>query len=112
MEKIVLITGATGGIGFATSKAFGREGYRVLLADIDDSRAEACMAELKSLAVPCEYYHIDVTSEAVVNEQITRIAATYDHLDAVVNNAGGPGWTFPFRGYDDRLLSQRAGFES
>ncbi len=85
MEKIVLITGATGGIGFATAKVFGREGYRVLLADIDDSRADACVAELQSLSVPCEYYHIDVTDEAAVNEQVARIAATYDHLDAVVN---------------------------
>jgi meso-butanediol dehydrogenase / (S,S)-butanediol dehydrogenase / diacetyl reductase len=98
MEKIVLITGATGGIGFATAKAFGRDGYRVLMADIDDSRAESCMAQLKSLSIPCDYYHIDVTDELAVNEQIARIATTYDHLDAVVNNAGGLGGRSRFDG--------------
>lgn len=91
MEKIVLITGATGGIGFATAKVFGRDGYRVLLTDIDDTRAKTCVEELTSLSIPCDYYHMDVTDEVEVNQQIGKIASIYDHLDAVVNNAGGLG---------------------
>ncbi len=81
-----------------------------MLADIDDPRADACIAELQSLSVPCEYYHIDVTDEAAVNGQVARIAATYDQLDAVVNR-GWLGGRSRFEGRNDRNLPQRAGFE-
>ena len=50
MEKIALITGATGGIGFATAKVFGRDGYRVLLTEIDDKRAKTWVEVLTSLS--------------------------------------------------------------
>lgn len=91
MEKIVLVTGATGGIGFATAREFGKQGYRVLLSDIDDAKGEQCIQQLEHDGLACSYHHIDVTDEASVNSAIALIEASYGHVDALVNNAGGLG---------------------
>ena len=44
MDKTVLITGAASGIGMASALAFAREGYRVVLTDIDQAEV-ATLAE-------------------------------------------------------------------
>ncbi len=98
MEKIVLVTGATGGIGFAVAKAFGLKGYTVLYNGIDDEQAQKAGEELTKLGIKSEYYHFDVTKEDEIVANIAKIAAKYDHLDVLVNNAGGLGGRSRFEG--------------
>lgn len=96
MEKIAVITGATGGIGFATAKALGLAGYTVLLNGIDKENAVKACEELKALNVKHEYFNFDVTNEEEVNANIKLMGEKYGHFDVVVNNAGGLGGRSPF----------------
>jgi len=91
MEKIALITGATDGMGLATAKTLGKEGYTVIINGIDDEQAAKATKELDSLNIKNEYYHFDVTNEDEIVAAFAKIHAKYDHLDVLVNNAGGLG---------------------
>ena len=84
-SKVVLITGAADGIGWATAQKFAAAGYAVAILDVQEEAAKARAVELGDghHAVRC-----DVSVEADVCAAVTEIAERYGRLDAVVNNAG------------------------
>ncbi len=90
-EKIAIITGATGGIGFAVAKRLGKDGFTVILNGIDDGAGAERVAELTAEGITTTYYGFDVTDEAAVNENIKKIGKKYGKIDALINNAGGLG---------------------
>jgi NAD(P)-dependent dehydrogenase (short-subunit alcohol dehydrogenase family) len=91
MSKYALITGGTGGIGFATAKQLGQAGYDILLNDIDEEKGQSCVKELEEMGIKAELFVFDVTAEEKVAEAFEKINAKYDKLDVLVNNAGGLG---------------------
>ncbi len=90
-NKIAIITGATGGIGFQVAKRLGKDGYTVVLNGIDDEAGEERIKELASEGITAEYYGFDVTDENQVTENINKIGNKYGKIDVLVNNAGGLG---------------------
>jgi meso-butanediol dehydrogenase/(S,S)-butanediol dehydrogenase/diacetyl reductase len=91
MIKYAMITGGTGGIGLATAKALGKEGYSIILNGIDKEQGINAIKELEELEIPAEIFYFDVTKEEEVLKGFEEIFAKYDHLDVLVNNAGGLG---------------------
>lgn len=89
--KVAIVTGATGGIGYAVAKRLGEDGYTVILNGIDDEAGEEKLKELKGLGIDAEYYGFDVTKEDEVTENIQAIGDKYGRIDVLVNNAGGLG---------------------
>ena len=84
-KPVVAITGAGDGIGWATSKAFARNGYLVALLDIDAHSASARAAELGK-------EHVRNLPRCVEGDRrrasFGTIAERFGGLDALVNNAG------------------------
>jgi len=81
--QIVAVTGAGGGIGAATARAFAAAGAEVALLDV---RLDAAIAQAKPIggaAVLC-----DVTDATSVQAAFDRVAATFGGLDILVSNAG------------------------
>ncbi len=91
MSKVVLITGATGGIGLATAQRLGEKGYTVVLNGIVPELGEKAVKDLEAKGVKAEYFNFDVTNEDQVNENVKKIGEKYGRIDALVNNAGGLG---------------------
>ncbi|WP_375253055.1 SDR family NAD(P)-dependent oxidoreductase [Dokdonia donghaensis] len=89
--KIAIITGATGGIGFAVAKRLGDEGYTVIINGIQDDEGAQRLEELKAAGITAEYYGFDVTKEEEVTANIKKIGEKYGKIDVLVNNAGGLG---------------------
>jgi NAD(P)-dependent dehydrogenase (short-subunit alcohol dehydrogenase family) len=87
--KVVLVTGAAGGIGRATAVAFGRRGARVVIADVADlsaTAAEVRGAGAEVLAVTC-----DVSRDDDVRALVARAVERFGRLDCAYNNAGIEG---------------------
>lgn len=89
--KVAVVTGATGGIGFAVAKRLGKDGYTVVLNGIQDEAGAERVKELAAEGITAEYFGFDVTSDAEVTENITKIGEKYGKIDLLVNNAGGLG---------------------
>lgn len=89
--KVAIITGATGGIGFAVAKRLGQDGYTVVLNGIEDEQGAKRVEELKAEGISAEYYGFDVTKEDMVDKNIKAIGEKYGKIDVLVNNAGGLG---------------------
>ena len=85
-DKVVIITGAAGGQGFAASRIFASEGARVAMLDLDEGKVAAAAAEIGLpglLAVEC-----DVANSASVQAAVTRIIEEFGQIDVLYNNAG------------------------
>ncbi len=91
MKKYAMITGGTGGIGLAVAKTLGKEGYDIIINGIDPTQGAKALKELGELGIEAELYLFDVTDEEAINKAMDEISEKYDHLDVLVNNAGGLG---------------------
>ncbi|MDF4203862.1 SDR family NAD(P)-dependent oxidoreductase [Maribacter sp. SA7] len=89
--KVAVITGATGGIGFAVAKRLGQDGYTVILNGIDDAAGAERIKELTAEGITAEYLGFDVTNEEAVAKNIKAIGEKYGKIDTLINNAGGLG---------------------
>jgi NADP-dependent 3-hydroxy acid dehydrogenase YdfG len=82
MTKVIVVTGASSGIGFDAAEAFARQGHRVYAA----ARRVERMEPLKALGViPLR---MDVTDETSMTEGVRAILKAVGRIDALVNNAG------------------------
>lgn len=81
--RVCIVTGGAQGIGEACIRRFAREGAKVVIADINDSRGAALAAELGGLYVQC-----DVGDKAQVDALVAKTLAAHGGIDVLVNNAG------------------------
>jgi len=91
INKVAIVTGATGGIGFEVAKRLGLDGYTVVLNGIEDQKGAERVEELKALNIDAEYRGFDVTKEKDVTENIVAVGEKFGKIDVLVNNAGGLG---------------------
>lgn len=82
MSPVVLITGASSGIGAACADAFAREGFLVYAS----ARRPESLAALAKLG--CRSLRLDVTDEASIEAAVAAIEREHGALDVLVNNAG------------------------
>jgi NAD(P)-dependent dehydrogenase (short-subunit alcohol dehydrogenase family) len=87
-DKVVLITGATSGIGRVTALEFAKAGAKVVAAGRREAEGAALVAELKSLGAPALFVRTDVAVEADVQALVEKTVAAFGRLDVAFNNAG------------------------
>jgi NAD(P)-dependent dehydrogenase (short-subunit alcohol dehydrogenase family) len=90
-ERVVLITGATSGIGEATARAFAAEGARVFFCGRRADRGEAVATSIRTAGGDALFMQADVRDERQVAEFVQRVLDAAGRLDIAFNNAGIEG---------------------
>lgn len=89
MNKTVLITGASRGIGRAAAVTFAQNGYNVAINYNKSSEAaEKLCSELKQYGVKAIALQSDVADKSAVDKMVKRIEAELEKITVLVNNAG------------------------
>jgi NAD(P)-dependent dehydrogenase (short-subunit alcohol dehydrogenase family) len=89
--KVALVTGAAGGIGSATARAFAAKGAQLVLSDVDDDAGMAVCQSLLAEGVVATYRHCDVTKSDEVADLFGFISDQQPRLDFAANVVGGTG---------------------
>lgn len=84
-SKVALVSGGGSGIGAAICRAFGEQGARVLVAEINDANGQRVAAELGEAG---SFARTDVTDLASVQQAVAQAVQRFGRLDIVVNCAG------------------------
>jgi NAD(P)-dependent dehydrogenase (short-subunit alcohol dehydrogenase family) len=87
-NKVVIITGASQGIGRSIAIACAREGGRVVAAARSESRLGELVRDIRALDGEALAVPTDVTDEAQVARLVERTLAHYRRVDGLVNSAG------------------------
>src|ERR1700716_1242168 len=85
-NKVALITGAASGMGASMACIFGREGAKVVVADMLDEEGKRVAAEITQANGAAMFQHLDVTSEKEWQAAIDATLAAYGKLDILVND--------------------------
>jgi uncharacterized protein len=93
-DRLVLITGASSGIGAATAQALARRGARVILVARTRSALEEVAAGIAALGGEAHIFAADLTNSAEVTQVAQAITDCLGTPDLLVNNAGAGRWLF------------------
>ncbi|MBN2227545.1 MAG: SDR family NAD(P)-dependent oxidoreductase [candidate division Zixibacteria bacterium] len=88
-DKIVLITGASAGIGYDTAVVFAREGAKLILTARRDQILKKLAEKLtKQYNTESVCFPLDVRSQQEVEQKLNALPAAWKKIDVLVNNAG------------------------
>ena len=108
-DRVVLITGASSGLGAATAVRAAAEGAKVVLAARRRDKGEAVLAQIRAAGGVGMFVQADVTNPTDVAAMVTSAVAAFGRLDGAVNNAGVTGPTLtpvadvPLEGWDEAI---------
>lgn len=88
-EKIIVITGANTGIGFATARALAREGARIILVCRDANKGKAALATIaRTAAAPPGLFIADFALQSSIRDLSRQLHEHLPRIDVLINNAG------------------------
>lgn len=87
-NKIVLVTGATSGIGESCAKKFAKNGYDLIITGRRQNKLNVLKVELENIGANVLAIQFDVRERSAVKKAIEYINEKWSHIDVLINNAG------------------------
>ena len=87
-DKVAIVTGAASGIGKATATVFAEHGAKVVVADIDEDRANQTVTTIRDAGNKAVYVQTDVTTLDNTERMVQETLNNYGKLDILVSSAG------------------------
>lgn len=87
-SKVILITGASSGIGEATARLLAEKGHHIVMGARRTDRLETIAGEIQSAGGSAEYLALDVANLASMQAFADHALAKFGKIDVIVNNAG------------------------
>ncbi|MCR5641374.1 MAG: SDR family oxidoreductase [Lachnospiraceae bacterium] len=94
-DKVVMITGSTGGVGECLTRAFAAEGCKLAISSTKQEKLDKFLPSLDVADDHLLTFVVDVTSEAQIADMVEKTVAHYGRLDVLINNAGYEGLSLP-----------------
>ena len=85
---VVIITGASSGMGKATAEVFADAGATVIATDINDLELKNVVKDITKNQGICEGHLLDVTKSNTINNVINKVVERHNRVDILINNAG------------------------
>ena len=106
MSKVIIITGASRGIGRETAKLLARNGHTVIANyNKSEEKAKELQEELKKENINIDIYKADVSKREDCQSLVQYAINKYKHIDVLVNNAGISIWG-PFTDLTDQEIEE------
>lgn len=94
-DKVMIITGAAGGIGKAAAIRAAKEGAKLILADKKEQMSNETLEEIKQITPNVKFLVADLTEEENCKKVVDLAVDTFGTIDVLVNNAGITGTPAP-----------------
>ena len=90
-NKVIVITGASSGLGEATARLLAKKGAKVVIGARRTEKLEAIVHDIRTEGGQAEFIGVDVTKPHEVQALIEKALSAFGQIDVLVNNAGGLG---------------------
>ena len=87
-NKVVVITGAAGGMGRAFAGRFAEEGASLVLTDVDAEGLARLAATLREQGITCVTSQVDISVESAIRQFASEVCAKHQEVAVLINNAG------------------------
>jgi len=88
MKKIAIVTGANRGLGFATSEALAKRGFKVIMAMRHPEKSQKDINALTMKNLDVVAMRLDLSQEKSINEFVEQVRKEFSVVDVLINNAG------------------------
>jgi NAD(P)-dependent dehydrogenase (short-subunit alcohol dehydrogenase family) len=105
-DKVAIITGGSGSIGFTTARRMAKEGAQVLIVDVDEEELRRKSTEAKNDGLSISHFKADVTDGKQVEGYVEECLNRFGQIDYFFNNAGIEGEVKPIHQYDDAVFDK------
>ena len=86
-KKVIYITGASAGIGYATAELCLRKGAKVIITGRNQENLENAHNELLKISSEVIAHNVDVSQESEITRSLQEVHEAYGRIDGLVNNA-------------------------
>ena len=104
--KVIIVTGAAGGIGRAACLRFASEGARIVAVDLPGAALTAIVDDVQAAGGEAIPATADVSQSAQVKNYVDLTRMTYGRIDGFFNNAGIEGWVGPSTEYPEEIFDK------
>lgn len=87
-DRVCLVTGSGSGIGENVAKEMAKRGAKVVVNDVDSSKVDRVVGEIKAEGGEVIGITADITKKAEVDAMFKQVVGTFGGIDVLVNNAG------------------------
>ena len=105
-NKVVIVTGASAGIGRVTSLRFASEGASVVAVDLNEETLNETVELIEGAGGTAHAVVADVTVSSQVKNYVDQAVEVYGGVDVLFNNAGIEGQVAPLEAYDEEIFDK------
>src|SRR6188472_3275944 len=87
-QKVVVVTGSSSGIGYATSLLLARKGFYTYASARNINKSANLQSIVDAERLPLKLIQLDVTDDRSVKDAVEKIVSEKGKIDVLVNNAG------------------------
>ncbi|PJJ83784.1 SDR family NAD(P)-dependent oxidoreductase [Mucilaginibacter auburnensis] len=87
-NKVMIVSGGASGLGLAAAEKFAKNGYDIVIIDINDEKGAIAVEKIKALGQDAVYCHCDISNKEEVQKAAQTTKERFGRADVLINNAG------------------------